>query len=125
MKRENLIKEFKEAVMDMRKNHHNGTYHWYLHTDEKNNDWAIVLGWQDGFEEDETDDCMYGTYRLCSKLAYQPHNSMLQCGYDIDWLMPYNEKTGEVDDNELSIYPNTDLEGIIDWLLKCYESYTE
>ena len=88
MNKAKLVKEFANAISNMRKTHENGTYHWYLGTDENNNDWAIVLGWLDGFEADETDDCMDGTWRLCSKLAYQPCNSLMQCDYDIDWLLP-------------------------------------
>ena len=107
------------------KTYREGTYYWKLDVDSNGNQWAIVLGWQDGYEEDETDDCTDGTWRLCAKLAYQPVNSMMQCDYDIDWLMPYNEETGEVDDNELSIYPDSDASKIIDWLLKCYETYEE
>lgn len=125
MNKENLIKQFQEAVEDMKKHKHNGTYHWNLDVDDKQNQWAIVLGWSDGFEEDPKDDCTDGTYRLCAKLAYQPTNSIMQCDYNIDWLMPYDEETGEVDDNELSIYPNDDAKEIIDWLLKCYERYSE
>lgn len=124
MERELLIKGFKEAVMEMREHHPNGTYHWYLDTDENNNDWAIVLGWSEGFETDETDDCVYENYRLCAKLAYQPRKCLTQFDYDFDWTMPYDEETGDVDDTELSIYPNTDLEDIVDWLLKCYERYS-
>ena len=122
MDKEVLIKSFKQAVMDMRKNHSNGTYHWYLHTDDNDNNWEIVLGWQNGFELDETDDCMCGTCRLCTKVAYQPNNSIMQ-DYDIDWLMLYDKETMEVYDNEVSIYPDTNLENVLDWLLECYESY--
>lgn len=123
MNKNMLIAEFTQAVMDMKSSHDDGTYYWYLHTDDNNNDWAIVLGWQDGYEEDETDDCMDGTYRICAKLAYQSHNSIMQCDYDIDWMLPYNEDAGEVDCNELGIYPGTDLVYVVNWLLKCYESY--
>lgn len=123
MTRKQLVKEFKKAVEHMRRTHDNGTYHWYLHTDENNNDWAIVLGWTDGFEPDEDDDCTDGTYRLCAKLAYQPHNSIMQCDYDVDWLIPYDEETMEVDDNEVSIHQNDNAEEIVDWLLKCYKTY--
>lgn len=123
MNEKNLIKEFTNAVLDMRKNHHNGTYHWLLDTDDNGNDWAIVLGWSDGFEEDPTDDCTDGTYRLCAKLAYHPHNSIMQCDYDVDWLMPYDEKTGEVYDNELSIFPNSSTYETVNWLLRCYLNY--
>ena len=120
---DNLVKEFTGAVEEMRTKHPIGTYHWTLNVDDNGKKWAIVLGWADGYEEDEEDDCMDGTYRLCAKLAYQPVNSMMQCDYDIDWLIPYDEETGEVDDTEVSIYPNDNLEEIICWLLKCYLPY--
>lgn len=82
-----------------------------------------MLGWSDGFEEKPDDDNLDGTWRICAKLAYQSKRSVMQCDYDIDWYMPYDEVTGEVDDNEVSIYPNTDLEETIDWLLNCYHDY--
>lgn len=115
-------KQFIAAVANMRKTHDVGTYYWYLGCDGKN-DWAIVLGWGDGFEPDPSDDCTDGTWRICAKLAYQSINSIMQCCYDIDWLMPYDKVTGEVDDNEVSIYPDTDLPGVVDWLFECYAKY--
>ena len=123
MNKEKLVKEFVVAVEDMKKTKSNGTYYWTLREDDKGNVWAIVLGWADGFDATEQDDCMDGTWRLCAKLAYQPNNSIMQCDYDIDWMMPYDEVSGEVDDNEVSIYPNTDLVGLIDWLFECYSTY--
>ena len=102
----------------MRSSHANGTYHWYLGQDDNNNDWAIVLGWQDGYEEDKNDDCMQDTWRICLKLAYQSSNSMLQCDYDIDWLLPYNPKTGDVYETEYSIYPNSDIALYVHYLLR-------
>ena len=47
----------------------------------------------------------------------------MQCDYDVDWLMPYDEATSDVDDREMSIYPSTILEDVIDWLWKQYEDY--
>lgn len=123
MNKEKLYKEFETAVKLMKATHKNCTYHWYLDTDNNDNDWAIVLGWQDGYEEDEDDVCMDGTYRLCAKVAYQPSNSIMQCDYDIDWLMPYNKETGDVDDTEIPIYQDTNLKEVFDWLFDCYESY--
>ena len=125
MNNETLIKDFIDAVAYMKETKCNGIYHWILGTDENNNDWAIVLGWADGFDADEADDCADGTYRLCAKLAYQSNKSIMQCDYDIDWLMPYDEESGEVDDNEVSIYPDTDLVGLVEWLLACYLSYAD
>lgn len=123
MTKDILIKQLKNAINEMRKTHYNGTYCWNLAVDENDNQWAIVLGWNDGFEEVAADDCTDGTWRLCVKLAYQPINSMMQCDYNIDWLMPYDEKTGDVDDNEVAIYPDSNAKDIVDWLLDCYKSY--
>lgn len=119
-----LTNEFTKAVNDMKRTKFNGTYHWILGRDEKDNDWAIVLGWADGFEADEDDDCMDGTWRLCVKLAYQSWNNVSQCDYDWDWTMPYDEESGEVDDTEVSIYPNINFNETIDWLLDCYARYS-
>ena len=118
-----LINEFTNAVEDMKSTKIGGTYHWLLGKDEKANDWAIVLGWADGFEAEENDDCTNGTWRLCVKLAYQPWNSLMQCDYDWDWFMPYDEESGDVDDTEIAIYPNTDLKETINLLLERYASY--
>jgi hypothetical protein len=125
MNRNILAKEFTKAVAEKRRTHENGTYYWTLGEDDKGNTWAIVLGWAPGFDEEPEDDCTDGTWRLCAKLAYQPNNSLMQCDYDIDWFMPYDEESGEVDDTEEDLYPNTNLENTIDWLLKCYESYKQ
>lgn len=119
------LSEFIAAVAHMRKTHENGTFYWMLGTDSDNNIWSIVLGWRDGFDKDEKDDCSDGTWHLCAKLAYQPHNSYMQCDYDVDWIMPYDEKTGEVDYTEIAIYPDTVLEEVFNWLLECYERYKD
>ena len=123
MNKAQLTKAFVNAVEYLKQTKESGTFHWILGRDENDNDWAIVLGWADGFDAREVDDCTDGTWRLCVKLAYQPCNSLMQCDYDIDWTMPYDEASDEVDDTEVSIYPNTDLEETIEWLLGCYESY--
>lgn len=117
-----LTKEFIEAVEEM-KTQKEGVYYWILPIDDDKNDWAIVLGYSNGFDENEQDEFTDGTWRLCAKFAYQPNNSMLQCDYNVDWLMPYDEVTGDVDDREVSIYPSTNLIETVDWLWKQYEDY--
>ena len=113
-----LTEKICKAIKEMRTSHDNGTYYWYLGQDDNNNDWAIVLGWQDGYEEDKNDDCTNGIWRICLKLAYQPSNSMLQCDYNIDWLMPYDKKRGEVYDTEYPIYPDSNIALYVHYLLK-------
>ena len=117
-----MINSFINAVKEMAQ-HKEGCCHWWLETDNNGNNWAIVLGWQDGYEEDDTDELSDGTWHLAAKVAYQPHNSIMQCDYDVDWDMPYDEETMEVYDNEVSIYPHTDLQSVVNWLLECYDSY--
>lgn len=51
---------------------------------------------------------------LWGKVAYQSVNSIMQCDYDIDWLMPYNKDTGEVDDTEINIESIRDIQWLID-----------
>lgn len=119
---EELTKEFIDAVNDM-KNGKSGTYHWRLPIDDAENTWAIVLGYSDGFDGIEPDEFSDGVWRLCVKLAYQPHNSMLQCDYDVDWLLPYDDLTGDVGDSEVALYSGTNLEEAIAWLWKQYEEY--
>lgn len=108
---ENFTKQFKVAIEHLLTTEYMGTYFWYLEPSDERNIWAIVLGWKD-------DD--YGMTDLHAKLAYQPTNSLMQCDYDIDWLMPYDEKSMEVYDNEVTIYDVADAEEAIDWLYDCY-----
>lgn len=75
---------------------------YYIIETTKINNYALVIGFDD---EDE----------LSIKLAFQPRNSLLQCDFDIDWLMPYNDETGEVWDTSITIDPRDDFEKIIDW----------
>ena len=55
--------------------------------------WAICAAW---IEYDDEKNMI-----LHAKIAYQPTNSLLQCDYDVDWVMP--SESGWVDDTELAI----------------------
>ena len=111
-----MINSFINAVKEMTQ-HKEGCYHWWLETDNNGNNWAIVLGWQDGYEEDDTDELSDGTWHLAAKVAYQPHNSIMQCDYDVDWTMPYDEETGDVWDTDITVYLNDNHKETIDWLI--------
>ena len=125
MNKEQFTKEFIAAVREMGKQKHPiGTRYWIL-TKEKERHWAIVLGWADGFDYSIQDKFKRKSYRLCAKFAYQSSNSMMQCDYDIDWLIPYNKDSGDVDDTEVGIYSGDDLNKTADWLWECYLSYFE
>lgn len=70
---------------------------------------AIVVGWSDGFEEaKEGTPNADGTWRICAKVAYQHANNAMQCDFDIDWAMPYNQDTGDVDDTTTEVSGTAD-----------------
>lgn len=107
--RNNLINKFKNAVQDMNQDtDHTGTYHWHLNTDDSNNNWAIVLGYN-------YEDC------LSAKVAYQPANSIMQCDYEVDWFMPYDSEAGEVYNTDVYVSHNSaTYSSLVDWLLGQY-----
>lgn len=70
--------------------------------------WAVVFGWVD-YSGD-------GKYELCGKVAY---NDSYMKDYDYDWIMPYDEETGEVWDTEVAITPNDDF--TIDWWIEQWD----
>ena len=111
-----MIKSFTNAVKEMTQ-HKEGCYHWWLGTDNNGNNWAIVLGWKDGYEEDDSDELSDGTWHLAAKVAYQPHNSIMQCDYDVDWTMPYDKETGDVWDTDTTVYLHDNHKETIDWLI--------
>ena len=65
--------------------------------------YAVVLAWDD-------------EYGLMGKIAFNCDD--LQCDYDIDWLMPYDKKRGEVYDTEYPIYPDSNIALYVHYLLK-------
>lgn len=115
MRKEKFIESFTKAVKEMRQ-HKNGCYYWWLDTDNNGNNWAIVLGWSDGYEEDDSDELSDGTWHLTAKVAYQSHNSIMQCDYDVDWTMPYNED-GDVWDTDTTVYLKDNHQETVDWLI--------
>ena len=115
MNKENLVAAVAAAINEITATHFIGTYHWHLDTDDNGNDWAIVMAYMD-YNGD-------GNEKLYAKLAYQPSNSIMQCDYDVDWLMPYDETTGEEWDTEQMVYSAEYAEELVNWLLKAYEDY--
>ena len=102
--RANLVSIVKDA---METQDHIGTWRVPLGRIGKNR-WAIVVAWIDWDNTNE--------WRLFGKVAYQPVNSIMQCGYDIDWLLPTNDE-GECDNAEVAIQSEYD----IDWLIGEWE----
>ena len=63
---------------------------------------CFVMGWNDGYDEDE-DGTMYQQdgYTLCTKIGYKPSNLMVMDYTDFN--MPYDKKTAEVWDTNMSV----------------------
>jgi len=102
-----------------------GCCHFHLLTDDKGRKWSVVVGWSDGFEENEEDYFSDGTYQICTKIAYQESNNIMQCDFDIDFTMPYNEETSEVCDTCSSISRSVDWSELAEELLKEFKEVTD
>lgn len=121
MNREDLRK----AVLDLKETKDlTVTYYFKFGVDDYNRRWALVIAWQDGYEDSNTTEYENGTYRICMKIGFQPTTSIMQ-EYDIDWTMPWDEETGNVDDSEISIASDEDIDYCIDYLFKIWERYKE
>ena len=112
--REEIIEEVSKIVKDaMEVKDHQCT--WFYRLGRNNgNRWAIVIAWMDYNGTNE--------WELFGKVAYQPTNSLMQ-EYDIDWLMPYSEITGEVYDTEITIQSERDAEYLVDMWMEMKDVY--
>lgn len=72
---------------------------------------CFVIGWED-YGEHSDSKYSDGNYEICCKIAV--NNSSLQCDYDWDFQMPYNEETSEVDDTDC--YVGDNFEDTVKWL---------
>ena len=105
-----------ESVKKLAETDSNSTY--YMELDD---DLALYVGWGHGFDPDDSQvfhsksdpDCA-----VCVKLAeWNPVD------IDYEWMyMPYDTKTGDVDDNECSVGPTTDYRGLANWFITKYHS---
>lgn len=127
-----VYNSMRSAVDNLMEHRDTTCTHWvFLDRDHKGNDWAMVFAWQDGYDfsddKELSKDKMLrregedSDWQVVGKVAYQPHRSMMQ-EYDIDWMMPYDEETGEVDDTEVSM--GEDDNSIL-WLLDQWKRIRE
>ncbi len=116
----NIRQKVRDLILDL-KNPNKWDYTGYVTLDVVDGKrWAIVIGWMDGFEDEGISDYKRDDCRLCGKVAYQSTNSVMQ-EYDYDWLMPYDENTGEVWDTDTSIDSDGNIDSCIDWWLSEWE----
>lgn len=110
-----LKREIETAIRTTIDNKDVATTRWFTLYNDGKHEWALVLGYADGFDNNKS----LGKYnvdgmRLCGKIAYHNNNAIMS-EYDIDWTMPYDKKTSEVDDTETSIDYDGDIEHSIEW----------
>lgn len=115
----NEIRDFVKRALEAFKGGYEGTYFYKLGYSEFHDGiWAIAIGWSDGFDPNDTDGISDGNgFKVCAKLAYS--DGYMQSDYDMDWIMPYDEETGDVDDTDSAISANPeDALDYVAWLLK-------
>lgn len=119
---ETMLSQIKQGIMDCAKD--DTMTAWQELERRDNKIWAIVVGWNDGFDKNIQDEYGHGDERLCMKLAYMPQNSMMS-EYTMDWLYPEypDSKEHELMDTEIGIFPDTDIEKSVNNLLKEYHDY--
>ncbi len=78
-------------TIDLLKEDSIGTTRWISLGTIADKDFALVMSYVQ-YDEDELE--------LCAKIAY---NDSYMKEYDMDWIMPYNPRTGEVWDTEASV----------------------
>ena len=71
-----------------------------LGTTEEGTELCFVMGWNDGYDEEE-DLYQKDGYTLCSKIGYKPSNLMVMDYTDFN--MPYDKKTADVWDTDMSV----------------------
>lgn len=100
-----------------------GTYCFRFGVDDLNRIWALVMAWQDGYENTPGGfPCQYKTERIVMKVGWKPINAPMS-DYDIDWLQPYDTETGDVDDREISLSTEEDFDNAYDWMIKSFEDF--
>ena len=71
-----------------------GCCHITFDVDAKD-DYCICVGWHDYTGDPKDGD---SRYKLAWKIGRQSIRNVMQCDFDIDFEMPYNPETGDVDD---------------------------
>lgn len=103
-----------------------GCCHWHLLTDDKGRRWSIVLGWTEGYDNSENDTFYVDEdMAIAYKIGYEERNNAMQTDMDLDFLMPYNEETGEVDDTCSAVYRNENYEQLAEQLLEAFKRVTD
>ena len=113
------IKEFKNAIDTMLNGYIDGVSYIKLGKTSDGKTIAIVIGWQDGYDDGEKwqvkmpvlngEDLIF---TLCAKVAINIDD--LQCDYNFDWYMP-STKDGDIYDTDSAL--TGDYKRDLEWLL--------
>jgi len=112
--------EIRNMIKELLKSKDISETRWITLKKEEDKIWALVIAWQDEFEEEYEDgnEFLYGTYRICGKVAY---NDSYMKDYDIDWIMPIDTTTNDVYNTEVSLNCESDISYAISYWIECWE----
>lgn len=68
----------------------------WFDTDAKDN-YAVCIGWHHYDDKRLPDGKYEAVWKVAWKIGRQSHRNASQCDFDIDFEMPYNPETGDVD----------------------------
>lgn len=94
-----------------------GVWYYELAQGTESRRWAVVVGPDD---EEEADDGP----RARAKVAYIEGNAGIWCDYDVDWMMPYSEETGDCWDTDTVVTP-TNAASVLVYLLEEFDAMVE
>ena len=127
------VKQFKNAIDTMlNESYIDGVSYIPLDKTPDGKTIALVIGWQDGYEDGEKWQVKYGdnlNFTLCAKVAINIDD--LQCDYNFDWYMPTicdgNKLDGEIFDTDMALTGNyeDDLKYFLDNAKSMVEAFNK
>lgn len=97
---------------------------WFASTDKYR--YCVCMGWHDYGEGPDKEHGFTDGFKVAWKIGRQTHNNIMQCDLDVDFEMPCNSETGNVDDtleevecftrpNRHGDFPYSSPRGYRDW----------
>ena len=107
-------KQFLDCV-NTAKNNPDGTVWHVMGKLKDGRELCLVFGYEEGYEDGEDYQIKQGdeTWTLCCKLAVNIDD--FQAGYNYDWYMPSDKKTGDVWDTDMAVCIGDGTPSSLDW----------
>ena len=123
-----LARDLEEAVKDLWDNRdEGGCYHWPIYYEEDGKEWDVVLGWDEGYDEDPNIYYENGC-AICASVRYQDANNGMQTDLNVDFLMPCDED-GDCWVADVTVSKEEDFNALAKYLLdegkKMVEEYAD